>query len=69
MGCLLPMAFAFLVSLTPDINVNHKYMMISYAFAAVLWGGILQAYVFVAGKNTGMKWAGAQRQYYYEHLS
>ena len=23
MGCLLPMAFAFLVSLTPDINVNH----------------------------------------------
>ena len=38
MGCLLPMAFAFLVSLTPDINVNHKYVMISYAFVTVFWG-------------------------------
>lgn len=42
-GFLLPAVFAFVVSLTPDINVNHKYIMISYAFAAVLWGGILRS--------------------------
>lgn len=42
MGCLLPMAFAFLVSLTPDINVNHKYVMISYAFVTVFWGWIVR---------------------------
>lgn len=34
---LFPFFFAFLVSLTPDINVNHKYIMISYAFLAMLW--------------------------------
>lgn len=43
-GLLLPAVFAFVVSLTPDINVNHKYIMISYAFAAVLWGGYSEAY-------------------------
>lgn len=35
---LFPAVFAFFVSLTPDVNVNHKYIMISYAFLAVLWG-------------------------------
>lgn len=57
MGCLLPMAFAFLVSLTPDINVNHKYVMISYAFVTVFWGWIVRC-VFRAGKNSWKKWAG-----------
>lgn len=57
MGCLLPMAFAFLVSLTPDINVNHKYVMISYAFVTVFWGWIVRC-VFLAGKNNWKKWAG-----------
>lgn len=36
-GFLLPAVFAFLVSLTPDVNVNHKYVMISYAFLAMFW--------------------------------
>lgn len=34
---LLPTVFAFTFSLTPDINVNHKYVMISYAFLAIFW--------------------------------
>lgn len=38
---LFPLFFAFLVSLTPDINVNHKYIMISWAFLTVFWGGVL----------------------------
>lgn len=36
---LFPAAFAFFVSLTPDVNVNHKYIMISYAFLTVFWAG------------------------------
>lgn len=42
-AALLPCAFAFLFSLTPDIGVNHKYIMICYAFCALLWGGALEA--------------------------
>ncbi|MCD8153665.1 MAG: hypothetical protein LUF78_03065 [Clostridiales bacterium] len=42
---LFPLLFAFFVSLTPDINVNHKYIMISYAFTAVFWGGTVAALV------------------------
>ncbi|MBQ1310818.1 MAG: hypothetical protein IIY55_03130 [Blautia sp.] len=38
---LLPFIFAFLVSLTPDINVNHKYIMLSFALLSVLWGYVL----------------------------
>lgn len=34
---LIPTVFAFLVSLTPDVTVNHKYIMISYVFLAVFW--------------------------------
>lgn len=34
---LFPTVFAFFVSMTPDINVNHKYIMISYAFTAIFW--------------------------------
>ncbi|MBQ0000829.1 MAG: hypothetical protein KBT01_04735, partial [Clostridiales bacterium] len=33
----LPFVFAFTVSLTPDITVNHKYIMMSYAFLAMFW--------------------------------
>ena len=34
---LFPTIFAFLFSLTPDINVNHKYIMISYGFLTIFW--------------------------------
>lgn len=36
-SCLFPLIFAFCVSLTPDVTVNHKYIMISYAFLAMFW--------------------------------
>lgn len=51
-GFLLPLAFAFLVSLTPDINVNHKYVMISYAFTAIFWGWFMRE-SFLMGKQAG----------------
>ena len=38
---LIPVIFAFCFSLTPDINVNHKYIMIAYAFLTVIWGILL----------------------------
>ncbi|MBP3901675.1 MAG: hypothetical protein J6D53_09550, partial [Blautia sp.] len=38
---LFPLIFAFCFSLTPDINVNHKYIMISMAFMSVIWSVIL----------------------------
>ena len=56
-GFLLPLVFAFLVSLTPDINVNHKYVMISYAFTAVFWGWTVRG-IFLAGKTGWKKWLG-----------
>lgn len=56
-GFLLPLVFAFLVSLTPDINVNHKYVMISYAFTAVFWGLTVRR-LFLAGKTGWKKWLG-----------
>ena len=34
---LLPVVFTFCFSLTTDITVNHKYIMIAYAFITVLW--------------------------------
>lgn len=40
-SCLLPVLFAFSISLTPDINVNHKYIMIAYAFLTIFWAGAL----------------------------
>ena len=36
-----PVLFAFCISLTPDVTVNHKYIMIAMAAAAVLWGDFL----------------------------
>ena len=38
---LLPTVFAFCASLTPDIDVNHKYIMISYAFLAIFWALVI----------------------------
>ena len=38
---LFPLVFAFCFSLTPDINVNHKYIMIAMAFMTVIWSAIL----------------------------
>lgn len=35
---LLPVAFAFTVSMTPDIAVNHKYIIISTIFLNIFWG-------------------------------
>lgn len=38
---LLPSVFAFCVSLTPDIAVNHKYMMMTFAFMGIFWADLL----------------------------
>lgn len=38
---LFPAFFALGFSLTPDINVNHKYIMISYAFLTMFWAGAI----------------------------
>ena len=35
---VLPVIFAFTISLTPDVTVNHKYIMIAMAFLSILWG-------------------------------
>nr|MCR4652766.1 hypothetical protein [Eubacterium sp.] len=40
---LIPVVFAFTISLTPDVTVNHKYIMIAAAFLSVIWGGVLAA--------------------------
>lgn len=33
---MLPLIFAFTISLTPDVTVNHKYVMFSQIFATIL---------------------------------
>lgn len=38
---LFPVLFAFCISLTPDINVNHKYVMIAYGFLTIFWADAL----------------------------
>ena len=38
---LMPVIFAFCFSLTPDINVNHKYIIISMAFLSVIWADLI----------------------------
>ena len=40
---LLPVVFAFTMSLTPDVTVNQKYIMIAAAFLSIIWGGALDA--------------------------
>ncbi|MDO4519728.1 MAG: hypothetical protein Q4B47_05470 [Eubacteriales bacterium] len=42
LGFSMPLFFAFFFSLTPDIAVNHKYIMIAYAFMTIFWAGILE---------------------------
>lgn len=37
LGFIFPTVFAFVLLMTPDINVNHKYIMISYAFLTIFW--------------------------------
>lgn len=50
-GFLFPAVFAFFVSLTPDINVNHKYVMISYGFLTIFWA--YAAVRLFCGRSTG----------------
>lgn len=38
---LLPTVFAFTISMTPDITVNHKYIMISVIFLNIIWGYVI----------------------------
>ncbi len=38
---LLPVVFAFTMSLTPDVTVNQKYIMIACAFLTIFWGAAL----------------------------
>ena len=38
---LLPTVFAFTMSLTPDVTVNHKYIMMSMALLSVIWAELL----------------------------
>ena len=38
---LLPLVFSLTVSLTPDISVNHKYVMIAYAMLTMFWADAL----------------------------
>ena len=37
LGFIFPTIFAFVLLMTPDINLNHKYIMISYAFLTIFW--------------------------------
>ena len=41
LACLFPFFFAFTFSLTPDITVNHKYVMLTQAFVAIFWAGAI----------------------------
>ena len=50
LGFLFPTIFAFVLLMTPDINVNHKYIMISYAFLTIFWAWA------VCSLWNGMKW-------------
>ncbi|HBP38244.1 MAG TPA: hypothetical protein DD640_05805 [Clostridiales bacterium] len=38
---MLPLCFALIVSLTPDVTVNHKYIMISFAFGNIYIADLL----------------------------
>ncbi len=45
-----PVFFTFTMSLTPDVTVNQKYIMIACAFMAPVWGGVL-ARLFTASRR------------------
>ena len=38
---ILPLIFAFTISLTPDVTVNHKFIMISFAFVNIFIADLL----------------------------
>ena len=38
---LLPVVFSFTVSLTPDVTVNHKYIMMAMAYLSIIWADIV----------------------------
>lgn len=38
---LLPVFFAFTISMTPDVTVNHKYIMIAVIFLNIIWADML----------------------------
>lgn len=57
LGFLMPLFFAFFVSLTPDINVNHKYVMISYGFLTIFWAEAL-AKLFARKRRKAVRKAG-----------
>ncbi|MDO4803605.1 MAG: hypothetical protein Q4A32_02140, partial [Lachnospiraceae bacterium] len=40
-ACWLPILFSFSVSLTPDVAVNHKYIMMVMAYLSIIWAGIV----------------------------
>ncbi len=50
-----PFIFAFVGSLTPDITVNHKYIMIAMAFMTVFWGRLLSG--LWQGQGRKGRWA------------
>ena len=47
---LLPVIFSFTMSLTPDVTVNHKYIMMSMAFLSVIWAELLIRFM---GRGSG----------------
>lgn len=40
-ACMIPVVFAFTVSMTPDIAVNHKYIIISTIFLNIMWADVI----------------------------
>ena len=38
---LIPVVFSFTVSLTPDVTVNHKYIMMAMAYLSIIWADIV----------------------------
>ncbi len=53
---VFPTVFAFVFSLTPDINVNHKYIIISMAFLSVIWGTLISR--LISGSHSEKEKAG-----------
>ena len=55
---ILPVIFAFTVSLTSDVTVNHKYIMIAIAFLGMLWAGLVSKLFTFKFKKKGARIAG-----------
>jgi|GEM_PF-415325 len=52
-SCALLVFFTFNVSLTSDVTVNQKYIMIAKAFVTIAWGGVLAR--MIKKKGAAMK--------------